>query len=286
MVYVSEYGVGYVYFLKGYKQDFMRFNTLTRTWENMPDAPAGARAKWDKGSWLVYDGGGAIYAHKAKYHELWTFDLTSHQWGARLPGMPFQSGKTGKSKKSQNGGAACWFNNRIYALKGNNTCEFWMYDPGTQIWTELDPMPEVGTTGKRKRVKGGGDIVSLLGALWALKGNKTAEFWRYGFTSIGEDARLLPRAMGYDEAKAKTTELAVTSRTISYTLSRSGFVRLTIYDQMGRKQWEAIPGFQLAGEHRVNFGKNELTTGIYFVRLEVANSGKINQVTGKMLKLK
>lgn len=287
MVYVSEDGIGYVYFLKGYKQDFMRFNTVSRTWENMPDAPTGARAKWGKGSWLVYDGGWVIYAHKAKYHELWEFDLTSHQWGAKLAGMPFQSGKTGKNKKSGNGGAACWFSNRIYALKGNNTCEFWMGDPATQVWTELDPMPEVGTTGKRKRIKGGGDIVSLMGALWALKGNKTVEFWRYGFATAGENSRGLIGTMSEKGVAPKTAvELAFTARTISYTLTQPGLVRLTIYDQMGRRHRELKPGFQSAGEYRVNLGEKELAPGIYFIRLEVVNSGQINQITGKLLKLK
>ncbi|MEO0074451.1 MAG: hypothetical protein ABIK43_07350, partial [candidate division WOR-3 bacterium] len=62
---------GYIYLLKGYKTDFFRFNTVTLTWDTtLPEAPVGAKAKWDKGSWLVYHRYAAgqtyfIYAHKA-----------------------------------------------------------------------------------------------------------------------------------------------------------------------------------------------------------------------------
>jgi len=283
MVYVSEGGIGYVYLLKGYKQDFMRYNTVSLAWEDMPDAPAGVNPKWDRGSWLVYDGIQTIYAHKAKYHELWQFELNTHQWGARLPGMPFQSGKTGKSKKSKDGGAACWYDGIIYALKGNNTCEFWMYDPVAQNWTELDPMPEVGSTGRRKRVKGGGDIVPVLGALWAFKGNKTVEFWRYGFGSDGTGCRVPSGVLTEGLSTGKGLSLSVVPGAICYTLSRSGLVRLTIYDQGGRRRWVLTPQYQPAGEHRVDIGKTGLAAGVYFVRLEVVGSGPVENVTGKLL---
>ncbi|HDR00173.1 MAG TPA: T9SS type A sorting domain-containing protein [candidate division WOR-3 bacterium] len=48
-------------------------------------------------------------------------------------------------------------------------------------WVESDTMPTyTPTTGRRRRVKQGGDIVTYSpGVFFALKGNKTVEFWRY-----------------------------------------------------------------------------------------------------------
>ncbi|MGQ9708727.1 MAG: kelch repeat-containing protein, partial [bacterium] len=182
VVYVVLNDTGYVYLLKGYKQDFMRFNTLTGAWQQLPDAPAGAKPKWDKGSWLVYDGDHTIYAHKAKYHEFWTYDLTTQQWSTTpLQGMPFASMQTGKNKKSKDGGDGAYYQGFIYALKGGNTCEFYRYSIALSAWTELAPMPEFGSTGKKKRVKQGGALAAF-GDAWmffAFKGGKTNEFWRY-----------------------------------------------------------------------------------------------------------
>lgn len=180
VVYVVLNDTGYVYLLKGYKQDFMRYNTISGRWQQLPNAPDGVKPKWDRGSWLVYDGVNTLYAHKAKYHELWTFDLTTGQWDTiPLQGMPFISGITGRSKKSKDGGSAAYYNGFIYALKGGNTCQFWRYDIANNSWIELDPMPEFGSSGRVKRVRGGGNITCANGMFYAFKGGKTAEFWRY-----------------------------------------------------------------------------------------------------------
>jgi hypothetical protein len=170
----------YVYMLKGNKSDFMRFNTGTLAWEPLPDAPAGAKPKWDKGSFLVYDGVGTIYAHKARHNELWAFSIATQTWGATaLPGMPL-IGRVGKSKESKDGGNGAFHDGAIHALKGRNTQEFWKYDVAANAWTEYDTIPAVGSTGKKKRVKNGGDVASIGDdVFFVLKGNRTMEFWRY-----------------------------------------------------------------------------------------------------------
>jgi hypothetical protein len=93
--------------------------------------------------------------------------------------MPFLS-RTGKNKKAKDGSSGACVNGAIFALKGGNTCEFYRYDIEADTWTELEPMPEVGSTGKKKRIKAGGDITVYNDhILYALKGNKTRELWYY-----------------------------------------------------------------------------------------------------------
>lgn len=188
MVYIKRphTDTGYVYLLKGYTDEFYRFNTVSGHWETLAPAPITATGRrWGRGSWIVYQARPGenqfyIYAQKSKVHELWKYDVLADTWFSQpLAGMPF-IGRLGKAKKCKDGSSGAWYNDGIYALKGGNTCEFWRYDALGDSWVELDTMPSVGSSGRKKRVKGGGDIVLYEdGVFFALKGNKTPELWCY-----------------------------------------------------------------------------------------------------------
>jgi hypothetical protein len=167
---------GLVYLLKGYKNEFWCYNPAADTWLGLPDAPG--TVKWDKGSWLVHDNDRTIYAHKAKNHEFFAFDIVEGRWTSPLAGMPFQS-RIGTNKKSKDGGCGTWFDVAVYALKGGNTQEFWKYTPTGDSWSEADTMPLFGTALKKKKVKAGADITTVYNQMYALKGNKTNELWQY-----------------------------------------------------------------------------------------------------------
>ncbi len=176
MVHVTGDGGGYLYLLKGKGTEFWRYRVADSSWEAEPDAPAGRRARWDEGSWLVYDGAQSIYALKAKYHEFWKFDVEGETWYSQpLASMPFGSA----GKKVKDGGSACYRNDLIFALKGGNTQEFWVYDPVKDEWEQRDTIPSRDSSGLRKRVKGGGDIVLAGDEILALKGNNTRALWQY-----------------------------------------------------------------------------------------------------------
>ncbi len=182
------YANGSVYLLKGYKNEFYKYNPVDSAWTTLHVAPVGQynHWKWDKGSWLAYDGDHTIYAHKAKYHEFYRYNVNSDSWSTALHAMPVY-GSTGK-KKTKDGGCGAWLDGRIYALKGGNTQEFWRYTAATDSWHEMDILPRVGTGGKKKKVKAGGSITSDGNVLYAQKGNKCNEFWRYvPNTSGGSD---------------------------------------------------------------------------------------------------
>ncbi|MEO0078560.1 MAG: hypothetical protein ABIK86_06130, partial [candidate division WOR-3 bacterium] len=167
---------GSVYLLKGYRNEFYRYDVVADTWQSLPSAPA---TKYDKGSWLCLDpAANKIYCHQAKQHTLSVYDILTRTWTTGLSGMPFV-GRTGRNKKSKDGSGAAWLASSIYALKGGNTTEFWRYFPEHDSWQELEPMPLVGSSGKPRKVKAGGAITATDEVLFAFKGNKTSEFWRY-----------------------------------------------------------------------------------------------------------
>jgi hypothetical protein len=272
MVYVTEGDTGYVYLLKGYKQDFFRFNAMSGVWDtSLPQAPAGLKPKWDKGSWLVHDGLTTLYAHKAKYHELWTFDLTTHTWAtAALPGMPL-SGMMGKSKKSKDGGSAAYYDGAIYALKGGNTQEWWKYQIDSARWTELETIPAFGSTAKKKRVKGGGDVTSYGGGyFFAFKGNKTLEHWRYGLPQPVYGFR--PHGGVMAQPVSRRSDLTVQPNPVtrgwaelSYSLPQAGPVRVTVYDITGRGV--AGGNFVAGRSGTARLDLRQLSSGVYLVKV-------------------
>jgi hypothetical protein len=95
--------------------------------------------------------------------------------------MPFV-GRSGRSRRSGDGGAGAWFAGGIYALKGGSTSEFWRYEATTNTWTEFDSLPPLGSSGNHK-VYAGGSLALADSTLFVLKGNRTKESWRYALGS-------------------------------------------------------------------------------------------------------
>ncbi|MFO7675263.1 MAG: T9SS type A sorting domain-containing protein [bacterium] len=261
----------YVYMLKGNKSDFMRFNTGTNSWEQLPDAPAGMKPKWDKGSFLVYDGENTIYAHKAKYHELFPFDLTTKTWGAVLPGMPRPS-MSGKTKKAKDGSNAAFYNGAFHALKGGNTVEFWKYDVAANTWSEYELMPEIGSTGKKKRVKYGGDVASHDdGAFFCLKANKTLEFWRYvtappPMAGPARSGVMAGETPGQPFVKVGPNPLSGGMATVRYALPSAGPASINVFDVTGRTVLSRSLVASRSGA--VSLDLRNLSAGIYLVKVE------------------
>lgn len=273
LVYVQRGDSGYVYLLKGYKNEFYRFNVATGVWETLPDAPAGSRPKYDKGSWLVHDGGNRLYVHKAKYHEFYSFDLSTGTWNTQpLVGMTLLNRQTGKSKKSKDGGSAAYFAGGIWALKGGNTQDWYRYDIAANAWEELDTMPAFGSTNKKKRVKAGADVVSFgNGGFFTAKGNKTLEFWRY-YQLPGVFAQA-PRSgvqgattMPSGSVALAPNPLAAGRTTLHYSLPAGGPVVVSVFDAAGRIVMRRA--FVAARTGRVDLDLRGIAAGVYLVRLE------------------
>lgn len=272
--FVHKQDTDYVYLLKGGKNDFCRYNATARYWTVMPDAPVGASAKWDNGSWLVYDGERYIYAHKSKYSELWKYDTRADTWfDAALPGMPVYNPVTHQNRKAKDGSSAAFYDSAIYALKGANTLEYWKYDVATNQWSVLETIPSIGSSGRGTKVKDGGDIAAFgEGVFFALKGNKTCQFWRYTLS-----AEIIAPAPGREGVMADQTasgdwRLAIAPNpiasgfaTLRYSLPNSGPITLTAFDVAGRVV--LTRGLVLGRSGAVNLDLRHLSTGVYLVKL-------------------
>jgi hypothetical protein len=270
LVYVQDDTTGWVYLLKGYKCEFYRYNTSAGTWQTLAEAPAGVKPKYDKGSWLLYDEANArVYAHKAKYHELYAYSLDSMSWGPLQPGMPLINNQTGKSKKSKDGGDAVLIEGVAYSLKGGNTIDFYSLDLTTMTWAERETIPSVGSTAKKKRVKGGGSMATDGTVIMALKGSKTAEVW---LNSLGGVPARPARSGVMAEPSSPATGVALGPNPLSsgiavlrYALPKAGPARVAVFDVTGRAVLDL--SLALARSGSVDLDLRGLSAGVYLVKL-------------------
>ncbi len=162
----------YLYLLKGGTREFYRYDIAQSTWDTMNDAEVEDTTGWKSGSCQAYDGDSTIYALKAGKIEFYSYDIGGNDWSAQCSLPVIYPPGTTKKKVGKGAGIAC-AGGYVFALKGNNTNEFWRYDPDLDAWFTADQMLQV-----HKRVKAGGTLVSTEGFLWALRSGTTSEFWR------------------------------------------------------------------------------------------------------------
>ncbi len=286
LAYVQQGDTGWVYLVKGYRTEFYRFNTGSGHWDTLAGVPYVVAPKYNMGSFLAYDGGQYLYAHQAKYtdpgkthHYMFRYDLTSQAWQAETgaKGMPVlgMDGGRMKNKKSKDGAAGAWLDGVMYALKGGNTCQFYSYAPGGDSWTERDTIRSYGSTAKKKKVKAGGDLVYYgYNAFFALKGNKTLEFWRYVVSGAQAQAQAQARdgvASGvertaYGVMRVEPNPLSGGWATLRYSLPKAGPVNVTILDVAGRSVLRQSSIGNL--ESSMALDLRGLSTGVYLVRLD------------------
>jgi len=58
------------------------------------------------------------------------------------------------------------------------------------------------------------------------------------------------------------------STNIKFDVPKSGVVNLKIYDMLGREVNTLVNGFRNAGTYEVNFNAGNISSGIYFYRLQ------------------
>ncbi|MFO7639562.1 MAG: T9SS type A sorting domain-containing protein [bacterium] len=287
LVYVTAADSAYLYFLKGDRLEFYRYDIASGQWQQLADAPVGIRNRFKRDGWLAWDGESSIYAHKPNYfdrgnntHEFWRYDIAGDSWySQQLAGMPLFGLHGGriKRKKAKDGGAGAYDAGQIFAIKGGNTQQFWAYDVAADTWTEQDTVPTFGSTGRRRRVNAGADLVGYGGgAFFALKGNKTVEMWRY-VVPMGYAAQPRPERGGVMAGElpagapfVKLGPNPVTSglATLRYSLPKAGPASIRVFDVSGRNVLSR--GLVASRSGAVSLDLRSLSAGIYLVKLEAA----------------
>jgi len=265
----------YVYLLKGYRNEFHRYDPVTDAWKQLLDAPIGAanHIKWDAGSWIVADAestGHWLYAHKAKYHEFYAYDTDADTWTPALTPMPIP-GNAG-NKKAKDGSCAAWYNGKIYAFKGGNTTEFWRYFPPGDTWNKQLDIPLIGMTGARKKVKAGAALAPYPGlGIFAFKGNKSLEFWNYTPFDV---AGAQPTRDGVTTASTQIGALSFAIApnplvgglaTVRYNLPKAGLATLNVFDVTGRTVLTQTLAAGRTGTAGLDLRK--LEAGVYLVKV-------------------
>jgi hypothetical protein len=139
-------GTDTIYCLKGAYNEFFAYSISGNNWvtkESLPKiAPPGPnKTKVRNGSQIASNGRGAIHALKgANTNEFWGYPIYPNdlQKWIVAPAMP-------TTHRRVYGGAGLTYSSKtglFYALRGNNTLEFWAYNPFPMLFT-----PEVSSKG-------------------------------------------------------------------------------------------------------------------------------------------
>jgi hypothetical protein len=164
-------------------------SVLVTVWIKKPDIPINPDKRKVRNGAMVYASDyHKMFSLKGTTDEFWCFDITNNRWES-LPRMPW--GPSGKKPKA--GCALAYAQGRkIYALKGGNKYDFYVYDIVDATWDSLAPI--VDTAYKTKKPKDGAGLVYSVydGLIYAIVGNNTkyilsyipgeppqGNYWRY-----------------------------------------------------------------------------------------------------------
>jgi hypothetical protein len=261
--------VGSPYLLKGYMNEFYRYDIATNAWQTLPDAPIGGKQKWDKGSWLVSDGQHTLYALKAKLNEFYSYNTETDSWSGALTGMPMSG--TGGAKKAKDGSCGAYTPaGSVFAFKGGNTQEFWncTFTTDGNAWTEKETIPRAPI---KKKVKAGAGMVAVGGLVFATKGNKTNELWVYVPSSFApeppvpqRDGVLAGKTVIAQGMSISPNPLASGFAVLRYGLPKAGAAQLSVYNMAGQTVMTRKLATGRSGN--VNLDLRHLSNGVYLVK--------------------
>ncbi len=273
-------GANYIYFLKGSgTYEFYRYDVAAGTWDlTLPTAPRGASGKpYKNGSSIAYDGGDTIYCLKGTCNEFFGYSISNQNW-VTLDTLPKKAPPGTKKTKVKDGSQIAVAGRTVYALKGNNTNEFWTYPCDSHCWSHGTDMPAFA-----KKVRGGGALVAAPDGhdLYAFRGNNTLEFWKYttgSFDMLLAGNQTPKDVMG--QSAVRTSQFALNiapnpfagAAHINYSVPKAGDVSLRLYDVTGELVTTLVSGYHPAGSysHSLLTTHYSLARGIYLLKYEAA----------------
>jgi hypothetical protein len=181
----------------------------------------------DDGSRTTNDGG-SVYAFKGSGRcEFYQYKVSDNAWITKesIPAI----GRAGKKRTVKKGATLGAAEGKLYATKGNNTLEFWRYDPSSRArlsypsypWSQLADIP----AGDKNVREGAGVAPVVIGDtawIYFLKGSSTEEFYRYN--TVSNTWYMLPDAPDGESGKPYRSGSGVAydpDRNVIYALKNS-----------------------------------------------------------------
>jgi hypothetical protein len=209
------------------------------SWVSLPDVPlSGKNKKVKDGTALAYcEEHDTDFVYLLKGNNTYAFhkfNTEGNTWALKesIPAI----GSTGKKKSVKKGSslAQCQFYDKLYATKGNNTIEFWEYDPaksGTPNypWAEKAAVP-LGAKACKEAVSSVAVQSGDTNYIYLLKGSGTQEFYRYNtLTNTWETMLSAPSGLSGKPYK-KGSKLAVAEDGKTIYLLKGSYNELYAYD--------------------------------------------------------
>ena len=165
--------------------------------------------------------------------------------------------------------SSCIVNSKIYAIGGMNNSHLSSveeYDPTTDTWTRMADMPTARSGLATSAVN---DKIYAIGG-WIGGGTPRSTVEEYDpskdLTGVERIDSRLPKQFALNQNYPNPFN---PSTKISYSIPKSCFVILKVYDMLGREVQTLENKFQNAGAYSTNFDVSELSSGIYFYKLQV-----------------
>jgi hypothetical protein len=166
-----------IYLLKGGNtREFWCYDLTLDSWQQLPGLPDGTRnVRYGSGlAFVPKRDSGRVYCLKGSGTDDFLFYLVERgEWHAR---RPVPRGMLNKSVKR--GSALVAASQRLFCLKGS-TNEFYEYLISRDSWRECTSLPFTGRNGLRRAKDGAALASDGVNYIYAFKGGRTSEFWRY-----------------------------------------------------------------------------------------------------------
>ncbi len=226
----------FIFLIKGGgTNEFFKYWIEGDTWRSCAEIPKGKSNKGlKKGSCLV-NHQGFIFLLKGGTNEFYAYSIENDSWLPKRE-IPLYAGTSQKKRKVGSGAALTSDGEeRIYAFKGNCN-EFYRYFPAGDSWVEKETLPRYPS---ERKVKDGGALTFADGNVYALKGNRTIEFWCYT-PQTTHSHYLFPGPMGDAFSNQETFSLFIRPNPtrgkvyIHYKLPAKEKPTLKIYNTLGK----------------------------------------------------
>ncbi|MBS4015983.1 MAG: SBBP repeat-containing protein [Candidatus Latescibacteria bacterium] len=190
-----------IYLLQGRNTcNFYAFDIACDSWTQKCSMPVvfGTKKRVKSGADMTMRNG-IIYAFKGNNCcEFWAFDIAGDSWLQKKSIPEFAPGSV-KSTRVKSGAALAACANAIYAFKGGNTNEFWMYNIASDTWFMKKPLQ----TPDHKKIKAGGALAAKGETLYAFVGGNTRYFYTY---LTEQDSWIQMRDVGFGLPKKKVKD--------------------------------------------------------------------------------